>query len=100
MVLLEPYLILSAVVFVIGAVGFVFRRSTIVMLMCLELMLNGVGISFAAFSRFAGNVDGQIAVFFTMAVAAAEAAVGLALMIALFRLLKSTESDEFSGLKL
>ncbi|NLF25346.1 MAG: NADH-quinone oxidoreductase subunit NuoK [Deltaproteobacteria bacterium] len=92
MVPLSAYLILSALMFVIGAVGFIFRRNTIVMLMCLELMLNAVNISFAAFSRFHGNIDGQVAAFFVIVAAAAEAALGLALIISLYRAVKSLDS--------
>ena len=96
---LSLYLFLSALMFAIGAAGFVFRRDTIVMLMCLELMLNAANLSFAAFSRFLENIDGQIAAFFVIVVAAAEAAVGLALLIALFRSVRSVDSTAVTELK-
>ncbi len=94
MIPISAYLGLSAAMFVIGAVGFVVRRNAIVVFMCVELMLNAVNIAFAAFSQTAGNLDGQAAVFFVMVVAAAEAAVGLAVIIALFRTTRSVETDE------
>ena len=82
---LNWYLTLSALLFTMGVVGFLFRRNAIMMLMCVELMLNSVNITLVAFSQYLGDVSGQILVFFVMAVAAAEAAVGLALVIAIFR---------------
>jgi NADH-quinone oxidoreductase subunit K len=82
---LNWYLTLSALLFSMGVIGFLFRRNAIVMLMCVELMLNSVNITLVAFSQYLGDVSGQILVFFVMSVAAAEAAVGLALIIALFR---------------
>jgi len=77
-------LILSAILFSIGVAGVVFRRNAIVLFMCVELMLNAVNLAFVAFSRVVG-IEGQVFVFFVMTVAAAEAAVGLAIIIALFR---------------
>ena len=100
MIGLSHYLILSAILFVIGAVGVVVRKNAIVVFMCIELMLNAVNISFVALSKQLGNLDGQIAVFFVMVVAAAEAAVGLAIIIALFRSMKSLETDDAAELKL
>jgi len=85
MVTLQHYLVLSAILFVIGAVGVMFRRNLIVILMSLELMLNAVNLTFIAFSRYLGSVEGQIFVLFIMVVAAAEVAVGLAIVVALFR---------------
>jgi NADH-quinone oxidoreductase subunit K len=82
---LNWYLTLSALLFTMGVLGFLFRRNAIVMLMCVELMLNSVNISLVALSQSMGDTAGQILVFFVMAVAAAEAAVGLALVIAIFR---------------
>ena len=82
---LNWYLTLSALMFSMGAIGFLFRRNAIMMLMCVELMLNSVNITLVAFSQYLGDVSGQILVIFVMAVAAAEAAVGLALVIAIFR---------------
>jgi NADH-quinone oxidoreductase subunit K len=83
------YLTLAVLLFCIGAVGVVIRRNAIVVFMCIELMLNAANIAFAAFARSWGNLDGQMAVFFVLVVAAAEAAVGLAVIIALFRVRKS-----------
>jgi NADH-quinone oxidoreductase subunit K len=99
MVPLSFYLTLSALMFVIGAVGVLVRRNAIVVFMCIELMLNAVNISFVAFSRFVTNLDGQIAVFFVMVVAAAEAAVGLAIIISMFRSLRSVETSDAAHLK-
>ena len=82
---LNWYLTLSALLFSMGVLGFLFRRNAIIMLMCVELMLNSVNITLVAFSQSLGNSAGQMLVFFVMAVAAAEAAVGLALVIAIFR---------------
>jgi len=97
---LSYYLTISALLFIIGAVGVIVRRNTIVVFMCIELMLNAVNISFVAFSRATGNLDGQVAVFFIMVVAAAEAAVGLAIVISVFRSLKSVETSDAASLKL
>jgi NADH-quinone oxidoreductase subunit K len=85
MIPIQYYLILSAALFVIGVAGVLTRRNAIIIFMCIELMLNSVNLTFVAFSSFLGNATGQIMVFFVMAVAAAEAAVGLAIVIALFR---------------
>jgi len=79
------YLTLSALLFCIGVVGVIIRRNPLVIFMSIELMLNAVNLSFVAFGRFNGDVNGQIIVFFVMTVAAAEAAVGLAIIIAIFR---------------
>lgn len=100
MVPVTHYLILSAVLFTLGCIGVVLRRNTIVMFMCIELMLNAVNISFVAFSKLHGNIDGQIAVFFVMVVAAAEAAVGLAIIISVFRAIKSVETQDSNELRL
>ena len=88
------YLTLSALMFTIGAVGVIVRRNAIVAFMCIELMLNAVNISFVALSRSTGNLNGQIAVFFVMVVAAAEAAVGLAIIISVFRAVRSIETTD------
>lgn len=85
MVPIHYYLILSAVMFITGVVGVLTRRNAIIIFMCIELMLNSVNLTFVAFSAYLGNATGQMFVFFIMAVAAAEAAVGLAIVIALFR---------------
>jgi len=93
------YLVLSAILFSLGTVGVPTRRNAIVIFMCIELMLNAVNLSFIALSHHLGNMDGQIFVFFVMTVAAAEAAVGLALMIAFFRNKESIDVEEFNLLK-
>jgi NADH-quinone oxidoreductase subunit K len=100
MVPLSHYIALSAILFVIGAAGFIFRRNIITIFMCIELMLNAVNLAFMAFSRFRGNLDGQLFVFFVIVVAAAEAAVGLALIIALQRSRESLAIDELNSMKL
>ena len=82
---LNWYLSLSAILFVIGVLGVLFRRNVIIVLMSVELMLNAVNLTLVALSQFMGDVSGQILVFFVIAVAAAEAAVGLAIVIAIFR---------------
>lgn len=99
MVSLNSYLIVSAILFSLGALGVLIRRNAIVIFMCVELMLNAVNLSFIAFSRFLGNIDGQIFVFFIMTVAAAEAAVGLALMIAFFKNRESIDVEDVNALK-
>jgi NADH-quinone oxidoreductase subunit K len=93
------YLILSLVLFLIGVSGVVLRRNAIVVFMCIELMLNAVNISFVALSRHQANLNGQVGVFFVMVVAAAEAAVGLALIISLFRAYKDVDSRDAGILK-
>lgn len=97
MLSLHSYLILSAILFSIGTVGVLVRRNAIVIFMCVELMLNSVNMTFIAFSKYLGNIDGQVFVFFVMTVAAAEAAVGLALMIAFY---KNRESIDVEDLRL
>ncbi|MGE4342824.1 MAG: NADH-quinone oxidoreductase subunit NuoK [Geoalkalibacter sp.] len=99
MVTVYHYLVLSAILFSLGTLGVLTRRNAIVVFMCIELMLNAVNLSFISLSSFLGNVDGQIFVFFVMTVAACEAAVGLALIIAFFRNKESIEVDEVSLLK-
>jgi NADH-quinone oxidoreductase subunit K len=96
---LSHYLILSAVLFTIGTAGVFMRRNLITILLSIEIMLNAVNLSFVAFGRAAGDLDGQIITFFVMTVAAAEAAVGLALVIALFRHKESLNPDAFTTLK-
>jgi NADH-quinone oxidoreductase subunit K len=100
MVPLSHYLGLSAILFVLGAAGFVFRRNIITVFMCIELMLNAVNLAFMAFSRFLGNLNGQIFVFFVIVVAAAEAAVGLAIIIALHRHRPSLNIEDVDSMKL
>jgi NADH-quinone oxidoreductase subunit K len=99
MVSLHSYLILSAILFSIGTVGVLTRRNAIVIFMCVELMLNAVNLTFIAFSKYLGNLDGQIFVFFVMTVAAAEAAVGLALMIAFFKNRESIDVEDMNLMK-
>ncbi|TYO95446.1 NADH dehydrogenase subunit K [Geothermobacter ehrlichii] len=99
MITVGHYLVLSAILFSLGTFGVLTRRNAIVIFMCIELMLNAVNLSFIALSRHLGNMDGQIFVFFVMAVAAAEAAVGLALMIAFFRNKETIEVDDINLLK-
>lgn len=99
MVSLNAYLILSAILFSLGTIGVLIRRNAIVIFMCVELMLNAVNLSFIAISRFLGNLDGQVFVFFVMTVAAAEAAVGLALMIAFYKNRESIDVEEVNLLK-
>jgi NADH-quinone oxidoreductase subunit K len=96
---LNAYLILSAVLFVIGVAGVLIRRNALVIFMAIELMLNAVNLTFVAFSRFLHSMDGQIIVLFVMAVAAAEVAVGLAIIIALHRNKESVNVDEINLLK-
>ncbi len=93
------YLALSAILFCIGAGGFVAKRNAIVQFMCVELMLNAVNLSLVTFSRSLGGISGQIYVVFVMAVAAAEAAVGLAIVISLFRNYVSVDSTDASSLR-
>jgi len=99
MIPLGHYLIVSAVLFAIGTTGVFLRRNLITILLSIEIMLNAVNLSFVAFGRAAGDMDGQIITFFVMTVAAAEAAVGLALIIALFRHRESLNPDAFTSLK-
>lgn len=85
MIGIDWYLALSAIIFIIGMVGVLIRRNAIVIFMCVELMLNAVNLSLIAFSAHHGDVTGQILVFFSLAVAAAEAVIGLAIILAIFR---------------
>ena len=96
---LNYYLALSAILFLIGAAGFVLRRNIITIFMSIELMLNAVNLSFVAFSYQFGKVDGHIFSFFVMVVAAAEAAVGLAIILTVFKNRSTLTIDEVSSLK-
>lgn len=96
---LSAYLGLSAILFTIGVAGVLLRRNAIVVFMCIELMLNSVNLTLIAFSSYLGDITGQALVFFVMAVAAAEAAVGLAIVIALFRNKQTVNIDEINILK-
>jgi NADH-quinone oxidoreductase subunit K len=93
------YLALSAVLFSIGAVGVIVRRNPLVVFMSIELMLNAVNLSFVAFGHRLGSPDGQVLVFFVMAVAAAEVAVGLAIIVAIFRLRQRLSVDDLSVMR-
>jgi NADH-quinone oxidoreductase subunit K len=93
------YIILSAILFTIGCVGVLVRRNAIVIFMCIELMLNACNLSLVTFSRQHGNLDGQIAAFFVMVVAAAEVVVGLAIIMTIFRTRRSASVDDASLLK-
>ena len=99
MVPLNHYLILSAIIFAIGVIGVLVRRNLIVILMSIELMLNAANLTFIAFSRFLGSMEGQVVVFFVMAVAAAEAVIGLAIIIAVFRHRQTLDPQEMQLLK-
>ena len=90
---------LAGLLFAIGMLGVLFRRNAIIVFMSVEIMLNAVNLVFIAFSRFHGSVDGQVFVFFIMTLAAAEVAVGLALMISLFRNLRTTDVSSFNLMK-
>lgn len=94
-----PFLTLSALLFTIGAFGVLVRRNAIVVFMCVELMLNATNLAFVTFARVHGNLDGQIAAFFVMVVAAAEVVVGLAIITAIFRTRRSASVDDASLLK-
>jgi len=93
------YMTVSAILFALGTYGVLTRRNAIVIFMCIELMLNAVNLTFIALSRHLNNLDGQIFVFFVMAVAAAEAAVGLALMITFYRNRETVDVEEINLLK-
>ena len=99
MVTLNDYLVLSAILFAIGTAGVFLRRNLITILLAVEIMLNAVNLTFVAFGRFLNSVDGQIIVFFVMTVAAAEAAVGLAIVIAMYRHRGTLDPDAFTTLK-
>ena len=96
---LEYFIILSSVLFCLGVMGVLLRKNAIVILGCVELMLNSVNLLLAAFSAYKGNGDGQLLVFFIMVVAAAEVAVGLAILMMLYRNLRTTDTDALNNLK-
>jgi NADH-quinone oxidoreductase subunit K len=95
----ERYIVLSAMLFSIGALGVLVRRNAIVVFMCVELMLNATNLAFVSFARQNGNLDGQIAAFFVMVVAAAEVVIGLAIIMAIFRTRRSASVDDANLLK-
>ncbi len=99
MVPLSHYLILSAILFSLGVIGVIIRRNAIVVFMCIEMMLNAVNLSFVAMARNLSSLDGQVIVLFVMTVAAAEAAVGLAIIISIFRTRETINVDEMNILK-
>ena len=93
------YMTLAAILFGIGAFGILVRRNALVMFMCIELMLNAVNLTFIAAGRALGNLDGQLAVFFVLVVAAAEVVVGLAIIVAIFRLRQTASVDDLTEMK-
>ena len=97
---LEHYLVVSIVLFCLGLLGVIIRRNLIVMYMGLELMLNAANLALVSFSHFRDNLDGQIMVFFVITVAAAEVAVGLALIVALYRKRQTTDVTDLTAMKL
>ncbi len=97
---LEHYLVVSALLFALGLFGVITRRNLLIIYMSLELMLNAANLALVAFSRFNGNLDGQIMVFFIITVAAAEVAVGLALIVALYRKRQTAHVEDLTSLKL
>ena len=96
---MTEYVVLSSILFTIGAVGVLVRRNAIVVFMCVELMLNACNLAFVAFSRQVGNLEGQIIAFFVMVVAAAEVVVGLAIIVTIFRTRRSASVDDANLLK-
>ena len=96
---IQWYIYLSITLFCIGVLGVLFRRNAIIIFMCIELMLNAVNLLLAAFSRYLGDSSGQVFVFFIMVVAAAEVAVGLAILMMIYRNTKSTDIDTLNKLK-
>ena len=94
-----PFLVLSAILFTIGAVGVLTRRNALVLFMCVELMLNATNLALVTFSRVHGNLHGQVTAFFVMVVAAAEVVVGLAIIVTIFRTRRSASVDDASLLK-
>jgi len=97
---LQHYLVVSALLFAIGLLGVIIRRNLLVMYLSLELMLNAANLALVAFSRFNNSLDGQVLVFFIITVAAAEVAVGLALIVALFRKRQSAHVEDLTSMKL
>ena len=100
MITLPHYLLLGGILFAIAVAGvFLNRKNVIVLLMCIELMLLAVNFNFVAFSRFLGDLDGQIFVFFILTVAAAESAIGLAILVVLFRQRKSINVEDLDAMR-
>ena len=96
---LNYYVILSTILFSIGVMGVLFRRNAIIIFMCIELMLNAINLMLTAFSTFHGDAGGQVMVFFIMAVAAAEVAVGLAILVMIYNNIRSVDIKDLSNLK-
>ena len=96
---MTPYVLLSSILFTIGSVGVLTRRNAIVVFMCVELMLNASNLALVTFSRVHGSLDGQVAAFFVMVVAAAEVVVGLAIIVTIFRTRRSASVDDANLLK-
>lgn len=99
MLTVNHFVVLSAILFSVGAIGVLIRRNPLIMFMSIELMLNAVNLAFVAFSRYLHSLDGQVLVFLVLTVAAAEVAVGLAIIVALFRSRASVDVDEVNSLK-
>jgi len=97
---LEHYLVVSAILFSLGLLGVILRRNLLIIYMSLELMLNAANLALVAFSRYTNNLDGQVFVFFVITVAAAEVAVGLALIVALYRKRQTAHVEDLTALKL
>lgn len=97
---MSAYLTLSMLLFAIGATGVLLRRNAIVVFMCVELMLNATNLAFVTFSRMHGTLDGQVAAFFVMVVAAAEVVVGLSIIVSIYRARQTTSVDVVSSMKL
>ncbi len=95
----QAFLVLAALLFAIGIAGVILRREAIIIFMSIELMLNAVNLTFVAFSRLLGSIDGQVIVFFSLAVAAAEVVVGLAIIVAIFRQKATTDVDQINLLR-
>ena len=95
----EAYLVLSALLFAVGAGGVLLRRNALVMFMCIELMLNAVNLTFVTYARELDDLGGQVAVFFVLVVAAAEVVVGLGILVSIFRRRRGATSDDLSLLK-
>lgn len=96
---MNEYITLSLILFTIGAVGVVVRRNAIIIFMCIELMLNATNLAFVSFSRQNGNLDGQLAAFFVMVVAAAEVVIGLSIIVSIYRTRQTISVDDVSMLK-
>ena len=96
---IQYYLTLSAVLFTIGAVGFLIRKNPLIMFMSVEIMLNAANLTFVAFSRYLDAIGGQVTVFFIMTIAAAEVVVGLAIVVAIFRTRATIDVDEVNALR-